>query len=100
MIIGQEKPDAGSVKIGETVQLAYVDQSRTLDPEKTVYEEISGGADTLELGKRKINAVAMCPRSTLRPGPAEESWHSLRGGTQPRPFSQDPHRRRKCLTAR
>jgi sulfate-transporting ATPase len=56
MIIGQEKPDAGSVKIGETVQLAYVDQSRTLDPEKTVYEEISGGADTLELGKRKINA--------------------------------------------
>src|SRR5215217_2458379 len=56
MIIGQEKPDAGSVKIGETVQLAYVDQSRTLDPDKTVYEEISGGADTLELGKRKINA--------------------------------------------
>jgi energy-dependent translational throttle protein EttA len=56
MIIGQEKPDSGSVKIGETVKLAYVDQSRTLDPEKTVYEEISGGADTLELGKRKINA--------------------------------------------
>ncbi len=56
MIIGQEKPDAGSVKIGETVQLAYVDQSRTLDPDKTVYEEISGDADTLELGKRKINA--------------------------------------------
>ena len=56
MIIGQEKPDAGSVRIGETVQLAYVDQSRTLDPEKTVYEEISGGADTLELGRRKINA--------------------------------------------
>src|SRR6185503_6097582 len=58
MIIGQEKPDAGSVKIGETVQLAYVDQSRTLDPEKTVYEEISQGADTLELGRRKINARA------------------------------------------
>jgi energy-dependent translational throttle protein EttA len=56
MIIGQEKPDAGSVRIGETVQLAYVDQSRTLDPEKTVYEEISQGADTLELGRRKINA--------------------------------------------
>jgi sulfate-transporting ATPase len=56
MIIGQEKPDGGSVKIGETVQLAYVDQSRTLEPEKTVYEEISQGADTLELGRRKINA--------------------------------------------
>jgi ATP-binding cassette ChvD family protein len=56
MITGQEKPDSGTVRIGETVKLAYVDQSRTLDPEKTVYEEISGGADTLELGKRKINA--------------------------------------------
>jgi len=56
MITGQEKPDSGSVKIGETVKLAYVDQSRTLDPEKTVYEEISGGADFLELGKRKINS--------------------------------------------
>src|SRR5215510_6334411 len=56
MIIGKETPDNGSVKIGETVKLAYVDQSRTLDPEKTVYEEISQGADTLELGKRKINS--------------------------------------------
>jgi energy-dependent translational throttle protein EttA len=60
MIIGKEQPDSGSVKIGETVQLAYVDQSRTLDPEKTVYEEISQGADTLELGRRKINARAYC----------------------------------------
>jgi ATP-binding cassette ChvD family protein len=60
MIIGKEKPDNGSIKIGETVQLAYVDQSRTLDPEKTIYEEISQGADTLELGKRKTNARAYC----------------------------------------
>jgi ATPase subunit of ABC transporter with duplicated ATPase domains len=56
MIIGQEKPDNGTVRIGETVKLAYVDQSRTLDAEKTVYEEISQGAENLELGKRKINA--------------------------------------------
>jgi energy-dependent translational throttle protein EttA len=56
MIIGREKPDSGTIKIGETVKLAYVDQSRTLDPEKTVYEEISQGAENLELGKRKINA--------------------------------------------
>jgi sulfate-transporting ATPase len=56
MIIGQEKPDNGSIRIGETVKLGYVDQSRTLDPEKTVYEEISQGAENLELGKRKINA--------------------------------------------
>jgi ATPase subunit of ABC transporter with duplicated ATPase domains len=56
MITGEEKPDSGTIKIGETVKLSYVDQSRTLDPEKTVYEEISGGAENLELGKRKINA--------------------------------------------
>ncbi|MEW6027884.1 MAG: energy-dependent translational throttle protein EttA [Chloroflexota bacterium] len=56
MIIGKEKPDSGSVKIGDTVKFSYVDQTRTLDPEKTVYEEISGGADFLELGKRKINS--------------------------------------------
>jgi ATP-binding cassette ChvD family protein len=56
MIIGKEQPDSGAIKIGETVKMAYVDQSRTLDPEKTVYEEISQGADTLELGKKRINA--------------------------------------------
>src|SRR5687768_6495290 len=56
MIIGKETPDSGSIQIGETVKFSYVDQTRTLNPEKTVYEEISGGADTLELGKRKINA--------------------------------------------
>ena len=60
MIVGKEEPDGGEIKIGETVKLAYVDQSRTLDPEKTVYEEISQGADTLELGKRKINPRAYC----------------------------------------
>src|SRR5215216_4286070 len=60
MIIGKEEPDSGTINIGETVQLAYVDQSRTLDPDKTVYEEISQGADTLELGRRKINARAYC----------------------------------------
>lgn len=59
MITGQEQPDLGKMQIGETVQLAYVDQSReTLDPEKTVWEEISGGQDMLELGNRKINSRA------------------------------------------
>ena len=60
MIVGEEKPDAGTLRKGDTVQLAYVDQSRTLDPEKTVYEEISGGADMLELGSRRINARGYC----------------------------------------
>jgi ATPase subunit of ABC transporter with duplicated ATPase domains len=59
MITGAEKPDAGKVRIGETVQLAYVDQSReTLDAEKTVFEEISGGDEQIDLGGRKLNARA------------------------------------------
>jgi len=59
LITGQEKPDAGTIRIGETVKLAYVDQSReTLDAEKTVWEEISGGEDLLDLGGRKRNSRA------------------------------------------
>jgi ATP-binding cassette ChvD family protein len=59
MITGQEKPDAGTVRLGDTVQLAYVDQSRgSLDAEKTVFEEISGGDEQIELGGRKKNARA------------------------------------------
>src|SRR5688500_14467747 len=52
MITGQEQPDKGSIRTGETVQLAYVDQSRTLDPDKTIWQEISGGEDMLKLGQR------------------------------------------------
>src|SRR4051812_14784421 len=52
MITKQEQPDSGTIRVGETVQLAYVDQSRTLDPNKTIWEEISGGTDLLLLGKR------------------------------------------------
>lgn len=57
MITGQDKPDSGTFKVGETVKIAYVDQSReTLDPNKTVYEELSGGSDVLMLGGREMNA--------------------------------------------
>jgi len=56
MITGVEKPDSGTIRIGETVKLAYADQTRSLDPEKTVYEEISGGNDNLTLGKRTVNS--------------------------------------------
>jgi ATP-binding cassette ChvD family protein len=57
MIAGEEKPDGGSLKVGDTVQLAYVDQSRAdLDPAGTVWKEISGGLDTIELGKREVNS--------------------------------------------
>ena len=67
MIIGQEKPDSGTIKIGETVKLAYVDQSRTLDPEKTVYEEISQGAETSRTRQAQDQRPRLlCPRSTLQ----------------------------------
>lgn len=57
MITGKEKPDSGTFKVGETVKIAYVDQSReTLDPNKTVFEELSGGNDVINLGAREINA--------------------------------------------
>ncbi len=63
LITGQEGADAGDFRIGETVHLAYVDQNRdSLDPEATIYEAISGGADTIPLGNREVNARAYCSR--------------------------------------
>jgi ATPase subunit of ABC transporter with duplicated ATPase domains len=57
--MGVEKPDKGTIKVGETVKLGYVDQSRdALDDQKTIYDEISEGADNLQLGERSINARA------------------------------------------
>ncbi len=58
IITGEEKQDSGNIKIGETVKMAYVDQNRSLNPEKTVWEEISGGADNIVLGERKMNSRA------------------------------------------
>jgi energy-dependent translational throttle protein EttA len=84
MIIGKEEPDSGTIKIGETVQLAYVDQSRTLDPEKTVYEEISQGADTLELGKRKINARAFAASFNFLGADQQKKVGILSGGERNR----------------
>jgi energy-dependent translational throttle protein EttA len=84
MIIDQEQPDGGSVKTGETVKLGYVDQSRTLDPEKTVYEEISQGAETLELGKRKINARAYCASFNFAGSDQQKKVGVLSGGERNR----------------
>jgi ATPase subunit of ABC transporter with duplicated ATPase domains len=84
MIVGKETPDSGSIKIGETVKLAYADQSRTLDPEKTVYEEISQGADTLELGKRKINARAYCASFNFQGSDQQKKVGVLSGGERNR----------------
>ncbi len=84
MIVGKETPDSGTIKIGETVKLAYVDQSRTLDPEKTVYEEISGGAETLELGKRKINARGYCSSFNFAGSDQQKKVGILSGGERNR----------------
>ena len=84
MIVGTEQPDSGTVRIGETVKLAYADQSRTLDPDKTVYEEISQGADTLELGNRKINARAYCASFNFAGSDQQKKVGILSGGERNR----------------
>jgi energy-dependent translational throttle protein EttA len=84
MIVGTEQPDNGSIRIGETVKLAYADQSRTLDPDKTVYEEISQGADTLELGNRKINARAYCASFNFLGADQQKKVGVLSGGERNR----------------
>ncbi|HEV2150619.1 MAG TPA: energy-dependent translational throttle protein EttA [Longimicrobiaceae bacterium] len=71
MITGQEEPDGGALRVGSTVELAYVDQSRdTLHGEKTAYQEISGGADVIKLGRGEVNARAYC------------SWFGFKGSDQ------------------
>jgi ATP-binding cassette ChvD family protein len=85
MITGQEKPDAGSVRVGETVKLGYVDQSRdTLDPSKTVWEEISGGAEVVKLGKFEANTRAYCASFNFRGGDQQQKVGNLSGGQRNR----------------
>ncbi len=86
MLVEEEKPDAGEIKIGPTVELGYVDQNRdALQADHTVYEEISGGHDTLELGKRKVNARAYVARVQLpRARPAKEGGRSVGRRAEPR----------------
>ncbi len=85
MITGQEKPDAGSLKIGETVQIGYVDQSReALDAGKTVWEEISGGRDEIELGKRKIASRAYVSWFNFKGSAQQRKVGSLSGGERNR----------------
>jgi ATP-binding cassette ChvD family protein len=85
MITGQEKPDAGEIRIGETVQLGYVDQSRdTLEAGKTVYEEISGGNEILYLGKREMNARAYCGAFNFKGSDQQKKVGVLSGGERNR----------------
>jgi ATP-binding cassette ChvD family protein len=85
MITGQETPDAGSIRIGETVKLGYVDQSRdALDPNKTVWEEISGGAEVVKLGKFEANTRAYCSSFNFRGGDQQQKVGNLSGGQRNR----------------
>lgn len=84
MIAGQEKPDAGSVTIGETVQMAYADQSRTLDGEKTVWEIISDGADQMTLGNHKMNSRAFVASFNFLGTDQQKQVKNLSGGERNR----------------
>ncbi len=84
MINGTEIPDAGTLKIGETVVIAYADQSRTLDGKRTLYEEISGGQDTLQVGRREINARAYCASFGFRGSDQQKLVANLSGGERNR----------------
>ncbi len=85
LITGQETPDQGSLRIGETVELAYVDQSReTLDPEKTVWEEISGGSDYLQLGSRRMNSRAYVASFNFLGADQQKKVGTLSGGERNR----------------
>jgi ATP-binding cassette ChvD family protein len=85
MITEQENPDAGDIKVGESVHLGYVDQSRdTLDGKKSVWEEISGGLDQLLLGKREVNSRAYCSAFNFKGGDQQKKVGQLSGGERNR----------------
>jgi len=85
MITGQEKPDRGTIKIGESVRLGYVDQSRdSLDGKKTVWEEISEGNDMILLGKKEMNSRAYCASFNFKGADQQKKVGSLSGGERNR----------------
>jgi ATP-binding cassette ChvD family protein len=84
MITGQEQPDSGTIRTGETVAMAYVDQSRTLDPHKSIWEEITGGADLLKLGVRDVNSRAYVARFNFSGTDQQKKVGMLSGGERNR----------------
>ncbi|KRD53006.1 MULTISPECIES: energy-dependent translational throttle protein EttA [Sinorhizobium/Ensifer group] len=85
MITGQEQVDSGSIRIGDTVHLGYVDQSRdALDGNKTVWEEISGGAEVIKLGKYEMNSRAYCSTFNFKGGDQQQKVGNLSGGQRNR----------------
>ena len=85
MLVGKEEPDAGTIKVGSTVDVGYVDQSRdALDPEKTVFEEISGGHDTIQLGKRTVNSRSYVAKFNFMGPDQQKKVGTLSGGERNR----------------
>jgi len=84
MIIGDETPDGGAIHLGDTVKLAYVDQSRTLDADKTIWEEISGGNDQIQLGTQLINSRAYVARFNFSGSEQQRKVGAISGGQRNR----------------
>ena len=84
MIVGQEQPDAGTLTVGDTVSIAYVDQGRTLDGARTVYEEVSEGRDTIGIGSRELNARAYLSSFGFRGPDQQKLVKDLSGGERNR----------------
>ncbi len=84
LITGDEQPDSGSIRIGQTVQLGYVDQKRPLDPEHTIWEEISGGEETMKLGSREVNSRTYVARFNFSGTDQQKRVDMLSGGERNR----------------
>jgi ATPase subunit of ABC transporter with duplicated ATPase domains len=84
MITGQEKPDSGTFRSGDTVKLAYVDQTRELSPDKSIWEEITGGNEQIELGKRLVNSRAYVARFNFSGSEQQKKVGALSGGQRNR----------------
>jgi ATP-binding cassette ChvD family protein len=84
MVTGETPPDSGSIRLGETVQLAYMDQSRKLSPDKTIWEEITGGNEQIELGQRLINSRAYVARFNFTGSEQQKKIGTLSGGQRNR----------------
>ncbi|WP_298270847.1 energy-dependent translational throttle protein EttA [Geobacter sp.] len=85
MVTGQEEPDSGTIRVGDTVKLAYVDQSRdALDPNKSIWEEISGGQETVQLGKMSVNSRAYVSRFNFSGSDQQKKVGMLSGGERNR----------------
>ncbi|HTI65659.1 MAG TPA: energy-dependent translational throttle protein EttA [Gemmatimonadaceae bacterium] len=84
MIVGQEAPDGGTLKVGETVQIAYTDQNRTLDGDKTAWQEISGGQETIMVGKKELNSRAYLSSFNFKGTDQQKKVGLLSGGERNR----------------